>query len=62
MFSAFGCLLSLPPGGRCDWSAEDLLSSPFWGLELTPTDLQELEAALRHCKAHGLELQVGIHT
>eukprot|EP00958_Prasinococcus_capsulatus_P019328 scaffold2363_cov403-Prasinococcus_capsulatus_cf.AAC.3 len=48
----------LAVGGRCDWGKEDLFNSPFWGLELTPTDLKEIESALAFCKANGLELQV----
>ena len=27
--------------GRCDWGRDDLLNSPYWGVGLTPTKLQE---------------------
>jgi hypothetical protein len=47
--------------GPCDWSREDLLQSPYWGIELSDTDLQEIKQALAFCKApgSGLELQDG---
>jgi hypothetical protein len=47
--------------GRCDWGHEDLLKSPYWGIELNPADLQEIKDALEVCKApgSGLDLQDG---
>ncbi|KAL7577557.1 hypothetical protein ACA910_015087 [Epithemia clementina (nom. ined.)] len=50
-----------PITGKFDWSKDDLLESPFWGLELTESDLQEIKDALAVCKAEGsgLDLQDG---
>lgn len=47
--------------GACDWGKQDLLNSPYWGLELTENDLAELKSALEICKApgSGLDLQDG---
>jgi hypothetical protein len=47
--------------GRCDWGHEDLIKSPYWGIELNPADLQEIKDALEVCKApgSGLDLQDG---
>ena len=47
--------------GSCDWSKDDLLESPYWGLELSDSDLEEIKDALAVCKAEGsgLDLQDG---
>lgn len=47
--------------GRCDWSRQDLLRSPYWGVELTSADFVEIKNALAVCKApgSGLDLQDG---
>ena len=50
-----------PIVGKCNWKKEDLVNSPFWGLELTASDLEEIKRALAVCKTDGsgLDLQDG---
>jgi len=50
-----------PITGACEWTPDELLKSPYWGLELTPTDLAELKDALEIVKKpdSGLDLQDG---
>jgi Taurine catabolism dioxygenase TauD, TfdA family len=51
----------VPLEGSFDWGKDDLLDSPFWGLELSASDLAEIDAALKVCKTEGsgLDLQDG---
>lgn len=51
----------LPIHGPFDWGKKDLMNSPYWGIELTSEDLEEICQALVVCKAvgSGLNLQDG---
>lgn len=50
-----------PISGLCDWDEKDLVSSPFWGMKLTQSDLAELRTALAEVKKEGsgMDLQDG---
>ena len=58
-FSAAPAHVAPPPvhklGGRACWVGEELAESAWWGKQLGPAELAELDRATKHAMAKGIE-------